>query len=268
MRNTSGVYYFINPKATTSPGKVMWKLGGVAPLAGSPDASAAHYVVTGDPDGTFYAQHDARFQPTGEISLFDDASPPLGSSTCEHAARGVVFALHPATLTATVAWQYAAPSGQCATFEGSFRRYAEGTDNLIAWGAATGDFISEVNTRGQPTLTISAATGDNYRALKVAPTALDINQLRQDMGGLTPAVTAISPSSGPTGTSVTLTGHGFTQASAVEFGSVATTAFTVNSDESITVTAPAETPATVKVRVLNPFGRSKAGKASPYTYTT
>jgi hypothetical protein len=269
MRNTSGVYYFVNPEASTSAGKVLWKLGGVAPLAGSPDATAVHYVVTGDPDNGFYAQHDARFESTGQISLFDDASPPLDSSTCEHAARGLELALHPTTHTAAVTWQYAAPSGKCATFEGSFRRYDGGSDNLIAWGAATGDFISEVNASGQPLLTFSATTGDNYRALKVAPTALDVNQLRQDMGGLPPAVTAVSPSSGPAagGTVVTLTGHGFTQASAVSFGTVAATQFTINSDESITVTAPAGTAGPVKVRVVNAFGKSKKGRASTYTYT-
>lgn len=268
MRNTSGVYYFVNPMAETSPGKVLWKLGGVAPLSGTPDASAQHFVVTGDPEGGFYAQHDARFQPNGQISLFDDASAPLASSTCEHAARGVEFYLHRKASTATVTWQYSVPTGECATFEGSFRRYDNGNDNLIAWGAGTGDFISEVNKNGQPFLTISAATGDNYRVLKVGPTTLDINQLRQDMGGVVPAVAGVSPSSSSVtgGTTVTLTGHGFTQASHVYFGAVLATHFTVTSDESLVATVPPGAAGSVRVRVVNAAGESRPGTGSKFTY--
>lgn len=45
-------------------------------------------------------------------------------------------------------------------------------------------------------------------------------------------ITSISPTSGPAGTSVTLTGSGFTGASAVLWGS-ASLAFTVDSDTKI-----------------------------------
>jgi hypothetical protein len=60
-----------------------------------------------------------------------------------------------------------------------------------------------------------------------------------------PTVTDVSPPSGPVtgGTGVTITGTGFTGASAVTFGGVAATTFTVNSDTSITATAPAQTSA-------------------------
>ena len=47
-----------------------------------------------------------------------------------------------------------------------------------------------------------------------------------------PTVTGISPTAGPLagGTSVTITGTGFTGATAVDFGTIAATSFTVNSD--------------------------------------
>ena len=50
-----------------------------------------------------------------------------------------------------------------------------------------------------------------------------------------PTVTAVAPTSGPTagGTTVTITGTGFTGAGEVTFGSVATTSFTVVSDTKI-----------------------------------
>ena len=53
-----------------------------------------------------------------------------------------------------------------------------------------------------------------------------------------PVVSSFSPASGTIGTSVTVTGSGFTGATAVKFGGAAG-AFTVNSDTKITATVPA-----------------------------
>jgi hypothetical protein len=74
----------------------------------------------------------------------------------------------------------------------------------------------------------------------------------------TPAVTGVSPSSGSTagGTTVTVTGSGFTGATAVTFGSVAATSFTVNSDSSITATAPPQAAGIVDITVTTSAGTS------------
>lgn len=55
-----------------------------------------------------------------------------------------------------------------------------------------------------------------------------------------PAISSVSPASGPTtgGTSVTLTGTDLTGATALSFGGTAATAFTVNGPTSITATSP------------------------------
>ena len=78
--------------------------------------------------------------------------------------------------------------------------------------------------------------------------------------GAVPAVTTLSPTSGPVagGTSVTITGTGFTGATAVKFGSTAATSFTVNSATAITAKAPAGTGGMVKVTVTTPYGTSPA----------
>lgn len=82
-----------------------------------------------------------------------------------------------------------------------------------------------------------------------------------------PAVTSISPTSGPLagGTSVTITGTSFTGATAVTFGATPATSFTVNSGTSITATAPAGT-GTVDIRVTTPFGTSAIASADQFTY--
>jgi Bacterial Ig-like domain (group 3)/Pentapeptide repeats (8 copies)/IPT/TIG domain len=86
-----------------------------------------------------------------------------------------------------------------------------------------------------------------------------------------PVVTGISPPSGPEtgGTSVTITGTGFTGASEVDFGSVAVAAssFKVNSDTSITATAPATTVAgLVDVTVTTTDGTSATGTSDQFNY--
>lgn len=85
-----------------------------------------------------------------------------------------------------------------------------------------------------------------------------------------PIVTGISPSSGPEtgGTSVTVTGSNFSGATAVKFGTVAATGFTVNSAVTITATAPSELPSTVDVTVTSPAGTSITGSADQFTFTT
>ena len=84
-----------------------------------------------------------------------------------------------------------------------------------------------------------------------------------------PTVTGVSPATGPTsgGTVVTITGTNFTGTTQVDFGSVAATSFTVNSNTSITATAPAEAAGTVDVTVYN-AGASATSAADDFTYQT
>jgi hypothetical protein len=83
----------------------------------------------------------------------------------------------------------------------------------------------------------------------------------------TPTVTGVSPNSGPAagGTSVTITGSGFTGATGVAFGGVPATGVTVLSDTTITATAPAGT-GTVDVTVTGPAGTSATSASDHFTY--
>lgn len=73
-----------------------------------------------------------------------------------------------------------------------------------------------------------------------------------------PVVTGVAPGSGPTsgGTSVTLTGTGFTGATAVTFAGVPATSFTVNSPTQISAVAPAGNAGAAVVTVTTPAGTS------------
>jgi hypothetical protein len=65
---------------------------------------------------------------------------------------------------------------------------------------------------------------------------------------------------------VTIAGTAFTGATAVNFGSVAATSFTVDSNTQITATSPAENAGTVDVTVTTPAGTSAAGPGDRFRF--
>ena len=85
-----------------------------------------------------------------------------------------------------------------------------------------------------------------------------------------PAVTSVNPTVGSIGggTSVVVTGSGFTGANNVMFGAVpnATGAMVVNNDGQITVTSPAQGAATIDIRVTTPYGTSAIVAGDQFTY--
>ena len=115
------------------------------------------------------------------------------------------------------------------------------TAKLTASDGAAGDcFGCSVSISGN-TVVVGAVSatviGDN-----VGPGAAYVFGQSQ---AASPVVSAIAPPSGPTagGTPVTITGAGFTGATAVNFGGTAATSFTVVSDTEITAVSPAGTGA-------------------------
>jgi uncharacterized repeat protein (TIGR03803 family) len=79
---------------------------------------------------------------------------------------------------------------------------------------------------------------------------------------VTPTVLSFTPTSGPVGTQVTITGNSLTQASKVTFGGGKVAVFSVNSDTQITATVPAGA-VTGKIQVTTPGGTA----TSPTAFT-
>jgi hypothetical protein len=247
MRETDAVY-LIN-KAT---GTVVWKLGGTPFSREHPQILS----IKGDLEGTFHAQHDARFQPNGDISLYDDQSwdPSL-------AARGVEYHIDTVSGTASLVWSYQAPDGHNSAATGSFRRLNGGTDNLVGWGIKANALFTEVDKAGRALLNVTFAN-ISYRVVKVPTSDLD-HQLLRATAGLPPFVVTqppvvgfIGPASGSSsgGGVVNILGTGFTGTTAVDFGSAPAT-FVVHNNLSLTATAPAGT-GTVNLVVKGPGGKS------------
>jgi hypothetical protein len=82
------------------------------------------------------------------------------------------------------------------------------------------------------------------------------------------AVENVAPDNGPTsgGTQVTITGDGFTGASAVTFGENPAASFTVVSDSEITATSPTGSAGVADVRVQSPLGFSPKTAGDEFTY--
>lgn len=83
-----------------------------------------------------------------------------------------------------------------------------------------------------------------------------------------PSISGLNPAIGPIagGTSVTITGVGFTGATSVTFGGDSAV-FSFTNDTTIVATAPAHSAGTVDVVVTTPLGPSDNTTADDYTYT-
>jgi len=108
--------------------------------------------------------------------------------------------------------------------------------------------------------------GPNLLATYEAVPALAGVTFAYDLG--TPAVTHVGPAKGTTagGTTVKIQGSGFTEATAVHFGSTAATAVTVVSSTSMTAVSPAGSAGTVDVTVTSPTGTSPVTTTDHFTY--
>ena len=139
-----------------------------------------------------------------------------------------------------------------------------------AWVSTTWDFTGALVTYAvlsvaptvNPTLSLTDSHGNQiYNQTNRAYLVLASGFL------YAPRVAGVSPSSGPQGSSVTITGTGFTGATTVHFGLKAAVSFTVNGDTSITAITPAGRTATVAVSVTGPGGTSGLNPSDMFTFT-
>ncbi len=161
-RHANALFYI--DRAT---GTVLWKIGGSV----YNKDGATHIQIVDDPEVAFNMQHDARFLPNGDITVFDDHGATAGS------ARGVEYAVNHQANVATMAFQYLG-SGQ-SQYEGSFRRYADG-ESVISWGFVANDprILTEINAAGQDVFDVAFDGEVSYRAVKVPLSQLDVGMLR------------------------------------------------------------------------------------------
>ncbi|MBJ7472961.1 MAG: IPT/TIG domain-containing protein, partial [Solirubrobacteraceae bacterium] len=140
----------------------------------------------------------------------------------------------------------------------------------VQFGGVNASSYSVVNAT---TITATAPAGTGTQDVRVTtPGGTSANTAADNYTYYPPpTVTVVSPDAGPTagGTFVTITGtnfSGLSGASAVQFGGVNATSYTVFNATTITATAPAGSAGVADVRVTTPGGTSANTAADNYTY--
>jgi len=150
-RNTWSVY-----KISRADGHVVWTLGSPANGPGTFGAN-----LLGSDLGWFCYQHDARVQPDGTITVFDNGGgfPAPG---CGHPARALTIRLDQSARTATVTRQLRHSPDIFTAFGGDAQALSNG-DTLISW--ADTKRVTEYDASGQPIFEM--ALGEiNYRTYR------------------------------------------------------------------------------------------------------
>jgi hypothetical protein len=124
-RNTWAAYD-IDPKT----GQLRWELGG------------RHSSFKLGPGAATAWQHDARQQPNGAITFFDNGAFPR----VHPQSRAIELALDPATMTATLVRSYEHENPLVAGSQGNVQALPGG-DWMVGWGQA--GYLSEINPAGQ-----------------------------------------------------------------------------------------------------------------------
>jgi hypothetical protein len=198
----------------------------------------------------------------GDGNFAGSTSAPATVTVTQAATTTSVFssinpatAGQPVTLDALVSTAGGIPTGAVAfydggTYLGTGTLYENGTASIAVPSVAAGDHEITAVYEGDANFTGSTS----------APLSETVDT--------TPTVSGVSPSGGPTagGTSVTISGSGFSDATAVYFGGQAAANFTVNSDGSITAVSPAGSAGPVDVTVVNGSGTSATSSADQFTY--
>ncbi|HMD13951.1 MAG TPA: aryl-sulfate sulfotransferase, partial [Bacteroidota bacterium] len=112
-------------KIDRQSGNIDWFLGGK-----ENQFSFVNEDESNSPD-YFSFQHDVRWQPNGDITLFDN-----GNQHVPNYSRGVEYQLDQQNKIATLVWQYRHTPDIYAPAMGSVERLANG-NTLIGWGEAT-----------------------------------------------------------------------------------------------------------------------------------
>ena len=154
---------------------------------------------------------------------------------------------------------------------GSGRGGGYHTTTYAAWASVTWDFtgavVSDAALSGAPTVNATFSATDQFGNTVYNQSNSAFLLLA---AGVVPAprVTSISVTSGPAsgGTSVVITGTGFTGATGVHFGTSAATRITVNSATSIAAVSPSAPAGTVDVTVTSAGGTSPTSGADQFTF--
>lgn len=154
------------------------------------------------------------------------------------------------------------PEGTTVIISGSGFQDAPSAVSSVTFDGVAATFTVNSNTQITATVPTGATTGP-IAVTDSEGTATSTTDYRVTTG-TGPCIGSFAPTSGAAGTEVTITGGGLTGATAVSFGGVAATTFTVDSDTQITATVPTNA-VTGPIAVTTPAGTGTS--ATNFTVT-
>ena len=221
----------------------------------------------------------ATFDGSGDLLLADVNDDAIVTATTPTASMSALYVTGPLsnpTITIDGSGFGSQPSGVAAGCNGSGDDYM--LSQFMLWDVQQGwqvgypgDCIGMQVSSWTPTQVVFSFGSyySQYNPISVGDTLLV--GLQGDYANFLvgPVVKSVVPDIGPDsgGTTVTISGTGFTGATAVDFGAGNSAGYTVNSDTSITATSPEGATGTVDVTVTTPVGTSPTSSADQFTYT-
>jgi len=179
------------------------------------------------------------------------------STVAQHATRPVTL-LSPAQ---DAIWVWAARANEIDVWESSFSSPSFSAGAFVPWVKASG-------TLDDPTATkqiVTAASGAVVEASIADTTEYWHNEFLPQTAPSPPTIAGFTPTSGPPGTSVTISGSGFISVSDVRFGATSATSFTVDSVAQVTAVVP---PGATSGPVTVTTSGGTAMSAESFTVTT
>jgi hypothetical protein len=135
-------------KVDRESGEVLWRLGGK-----KSDFEMGEGTRT-------VSQHDARRQPDGTITIFDNGAPP----NLHEQSRGIVVELDEEAMKATLVREYTHPEKPLATSQGNMQVLPNG-NVFVGWGTAP--YSSEYSREGELLCDLQfAGETQSYRAFR------------------------------------------------------------------------------------------------------
>jgi hypothetical protein len=146
-RHTCTVY-----KLDRQTGEIIWRLGG---------KSSDFELGSG---AAFNWQHDARRQPDGTITLFDNSANGVHSQQFSQQSRGLTLALDMDSMTASLVREYLHPTGLLSSAMGNMQTLSGG-EAFIGWGIQP--YFSGFDAQVELTLDADLPMGgQSYRAFR------------------------------------------------------------------------------------------------------
>ncbi|MFM5904590.1 MAG: IPT/TIG domain-containing protein, partial [Micrococcales bacterium] len=263
---------FTNAVGTATSSAVSLSVVSISSFTPTSGAAATSVVITGT---GFTGATAVKFNGTAATSFTVNSNTQITAKVASGTTTGAITVTK-GGVTATSAASFTVTAAPAITTQPTSQTVANGS-SVTFTAAASGSPTPGVQWQSGSGTTFTNIVGATSTSYTFTPAATDDGKqfravFTNSSGSATStaatltvvSIASFTPASGPVGTSVVITGTGFTGATAVKFGATAASAFTVNSNTQITARVAA---GTVSGAVSVTKGGVTATSAASFTVT-